>query len=80
VQPADIVGFFDGKGFGEFLPAWSPEDVAAVTEDGKIPRLQRWTERLEQGQVGLDALLNISGLQSFASDQELMDRRIREMV
>lgn len=62
------------------LPDWSEADVAHATADGKIPKLDAWADRLVDGEIGLDALMNLHGLQSFATDQEAMDGRIRGLV
>jgi hypothetical protein len=35
---------------------------------------------LASGQIGLDALMNLSARQSFVTDQTALDDRIRSMV
>jgi transaldolase len=77
-QGPEVAGFLSAAGFPDFLPDWSEADVAQVTTDGKIPAYETWKDRLASGEVGLDALMNISALQSFATDQKAMDDRIRE--
>jgi len=79
ISPEGLCQFFADKGFPGLLPIWSDEDIARITEDGKIPKLERWEGALVQGSVGLDALMNVSGLRSFAVDQKAMDDRILSM-
>ena len=67
-------------GLGGALPEWSEADVARATADGKIPKLDAWTDRLATGEIGLDALMNLHGLRSFATDQKAMDDRIRGLI
>jgi len=64
-------------GFGGVLGNWSDEDVRRARQYGKIPKLTAWRNRLETGDIGLDALMTLSGLESFATDQKAMDDRIR---
>ncbi len=64
----------------DFLPRWSEADVKTATKDGKIPVWATWRSRLESGEIGLDALMNLSALQSFATDQAALDDRIRSVL
>jgi len=75
-----LQAFFIERGFPDLFPQWSEEDIATVQQDGKIPKLEHWTERLATGEVGLDALINLSGLYAFVADQKAMDERIRGMI
>jgi hypothetical protein len=67
-------------GFGDFLPRWSDADLRTIMTDGKIPVYERWKDKLSAGRVGLDSLLNISGLCSFATDQKAFDDRVRSLL
>jgi len=80
ISPEGLCTFFAEHGLRGLLPAWSSADIGAVTEDGKIPSLDRWRDRMVSREVGLDALMNVSGLQSFATDQAAMDERIKPML
>ena len=42
--------------------------------------LNSWKAWLTGGQVGLDALMNLAGLESFAADQHATDQRIRQVL
>ena len=80
LTPEDLQAHFEEVGFGDFLPRWSDEDLRAVVADGKIPVYDRWRDRLSTGHIGMDALINISGLHSFATDQKALDERIKSLV
>ena len=71
---------FTNLGFSDFLPNWSASDMSIVTTDGKIPVFQKWKEKLTLGQVGLDALMNLSAFCSFAKDQKSLDGRIQSQL
>jgi transaldolase len=79
-SPEALCGFFAEEGLPGLLPVWTAEEFQAITGDGKIPKLDRWQERIARRQIGLDALMNVSGLQSFAVDQQAMDERILSML
>jgi len=67
-------------GFGPLLPDWSDAAVAAAAAAGKMPDFSTWRDRLASGEIGLDALMNLHGLHSFAADQRAMDDRIRGLM
>lgn len=76
----DVREYFADHGFADFLPRWSEEDIRTVLADGKIPVYSRWKELLANGEIGMDALMNISAFYSFASDQEALDARIESLI
>jgi transaldolase len=78
--PEDLQAHFEEAGFGDFLPRWSDTDLRTVSADGKIPIYERWKDRLSSGRIGMDALVNISGLYSFATDQKALDDRVRSLL
>ena len=80
LSPADLQTHFEQAGFGDFLPRWSDADLQTIKTDGKIPVYQTWKDKLSSGRLGLDALLNISGLCSFATDQKAFDDRVRSLL
>ncbi len=67
-------------GIADLLPEWTEDELRTISEDGKIPVFETWRESLASGRVGLDALMNISALQSFATDQAALDNRIRSLI
>jgi transaldolase len=76
----ELVRHLIDVGFVGALPAWSDEDVARADADGKIPRFGAWADRIASGEIGLDAVMNLSGLRSFVADQAAMDDRIRGLL
>jgi transaldolase len=50
-------------------------EVAKIKADGKIPKLGDWDKS-----IGVDDLMTQSALQSFATDQEELDNKIRGMI
>ncbi|MGA2139093.1 MAG: transaldolase family protein [Verrucomicrobiia bacterium] len=80
LKPEDLQAHFEKAGFGGFLPRWSNADIQTATKDGKIPVYPTWKDRLTSGKVGLDALMNLSALYSFATDQKALDDRIRSLL
>jgi transaldolase len=79
-SPDDLQTHFERAGFGDFLPRWSQADLRTITTDGKIPVYATWKDQLSAGRIGLDALINISGLCSFATDQKAFDDRVRSLL
>jgi len=77
LTPDGLLDFFEARGCSDVLVRWSEADMATSRKEGKIPRLENWGKRLRAGSIGLDALMNLAGLNSFASDQQAMDERIR---
>ena len=80
LTPEDLQSHFEKAGFGDFLPRWSKADIQTAMKDGKIPAYPTWKDRLASGKVGLDALMNLSALYSFATDQKALDDRIRSLL
>ena len=79
-KPEDLQTHFEKAGLGDFLPRWSEKETQTATKDGKIPVYATWKDRLAAGQIGLDALMNLSALYSFATDQKALDDRIRSLL
>ena len=76
----DLVNLFAAHGCGDVLVRWTDRQVQVSRDEGKIPRLANWRQTLESGIIGLDALMNLAGLNSFAADQAAMDDRVRQML
>ncbi len=76
----DLVEFFADHDCGDIVVPWTDEQIKISTEEGKIPKLVNWKELLESKKVGLDALMNLGGLNSFRMDQKAMDDRVRDVL
>ena len=67
-------------GCGDMFPYLSLKDLDHISEDGKIPKHERWAERIESGELAIDTLLNLAGLASFTNDQAQLDARIKRII
>ena len=76
----DIERHFRRHGSGDLFPEWTPEEVGTILDDGKIPVYDNWARHLEHGSMGLDALMSMSALYSFITDQRALDSRIRSIL
>ena len=80
LTPDELQAHFAHAGFGDFLPRWSDEQIRTAIADGKIPVFSRWRGALASRKVGLDALMNLSALMSFATDEQALDERIGKVT
>jgi len=64
----------------DLFPDLSADEWEQVHEGGKVPQLDRWTNRLAQGDLALDSLMNFAGMSSFIQSQKELDARIREHI
>jgi len=76
----DLVTFFADHNCGDVLPAWTDEQIATSAAEGKIPKLANWADALAAKQIGLDALMNLAGLNAFTADQQAMDDRVAGLL
>lgn len=79
-SPDDLVDFFASRGVKDLFVRWSDEQVATSAEEGKIPSLDNWSTPLADREIGLDALMNLAGLNAFRADQKAMDDRVAEQL
>ncbi len=80
-QTADeIVDRAHDLGAGDLFPKLSDEELAQITDDGKIPKHEIWGHRIKSGELAIDTLLNLAGLASFESDQKELDDRIEKLI
>ena len=78
--PDIIIGFFKGYHCHDVLVKWSSHEIETSTEEGKIPHLENWRHYLAKGCIGLDSVMNLAGLNSFAADQKQMDIHIKGVL
>jgi len=67
-------------GCGDIFPELTVEELRWIKEDGKIPKHSKWAGRIARGELAVDTLLSLSGLASFAKDQENLDKRIKSLI
>jgi transaldolase len=78
--PDDLIEFFKARKCGDILVRWSDSQISVSTKEGKIPKLENWKGALGNKSIGLDSLMNLAGLNSFTTDQQAMDERIRQVL
>ncbi len=78
--PDDLVVFFAEYRCGDVMVRWSDSQIQTSTQEGKIPRIDNWRDALTGRAIGLDSLMNLAGLNSFAVDQKAMDERVRHVL
>ncbi|MCD6395025.1 MAG: transaldolase family protein [Planctomycetes bacterium] len=79
-SPDDLVDFFAEHGCVDIMVRWTPEESAVSAVEGKIPKLSNWHEKLLCRTIGLDSLMNLAGLNSFATDQNEIDQRVIKVL
>ncbi len=81
--PADgteLIARVHEAGCGDMFPYLSDKDLEYISSDGKIPKHERWSKRIENGELAIDTLLNLAGLASFTADQAALDARIARII
>ncbi|MHC4616869.1 MAG: transaldolase family protein [Planctomycetota bacterium] len=78
--PDDMIDFFRDRDCADVLVRWADSEIETSTAEGKIPKLVNWQEALADNSIGLDSLMNLAGLRSFATDQKAMDDRVRQVL
>jgi transaldolase len=78
--PDDLVNFFAEHDLGDLLVGWTDQERSISMAEGKIPKLENWRDALAQRRIGLDSLMNLAGLNSFAADQKEMDQHVLEVL
>jgi transaldolase len=78
--PEDLIDFFKDHKCADVMVHWSDSEIETSTLEGKIPQLEHWRDALADKSIGLDSLMNLAGLRSFATDQKAMDERVREVL
>ncbi len=76
----ELVDRAHALGSGDLFPRLGDADIQVIASDGKIPKQARWSERIARGELAIDTLCTIAGLQSFTADQRALDDRIRRLI
>jgi len=67
-------------GCADMFPDLSDADLDRIARDGKIPDYTFWKKRIDEAEVGIDTLMNLSGLAAFTADQSELDDRVRGII
>jgi len=78
--PSELIEFFINHKCADVLVDWTEPQIATSAKEGKIPKLENWKQALGDKSIGLDSLMNLAGLNSFTTDQQAMDERIRQVL
>ena len=78
--PGDLVEFFGKHKCSDVLVPWNDSQIAISAKEGKIPKIENWNKPLTDKTIGLDSLMNLAGLNSFTTDQQAMDARVRQVL
>ncbi len=77
-EPDDLVEFFKSHNCSDILVPWTDSQIALSAKEGKIPKLENWKNLLADKTIGLDSLMNLAALNSFTTDQQAMDERVKQ--
>ncbi|MFW6389346.1 MAG: transaldolase family protein [Marinilabiliaceae bacterium] len=76
----ELVDHFREEGMTDIFPLMTPMEEHFITEEGKIPRHERWSDFIAKGDTAIDTLLNLAGLAAFAKDQQELDNRVKQIA
>jgi transaldolase len=76
----ELVRIAHEEGCQDIFPVLYREEKEAIAADGKIPVFSRWEQKIKDEKIAPDTLLNLAGLASFKSDQEMLDQRILSII
>jgi transaldolase len=76
----ELIDRMHQAGCSDMFPYLSDSDLNYISSDGKIPKHERWADRLATGELAIDTLLNLAGLASFSNDQAQLDERIERIL
>ncbi|MCU4164303.1 transaldolase family protein [Carboxylicivirga caseinilyticus] len=76
----ELIEYAYERGCHDIFPILTKEEHEFLRSDGKIPVHERWADKIRDGEVGIDSLLNLAGLYSFEKDQADLDNRIKSFL
>jgi transaldolase len=76
----ELINIAHNEGCGDMFPLLNREEKKLIEDDGKIPVFSRWAQKIKEGKLAPDTLLNLAGLASFAADQAKLDQRILSII
>jgi transaldolase len=77
---SELIHIAHEEGCEDMFPSLTKEEKSFIVSDGKIPVHARWEKKIIEGKIAPDTLLTLAGLASFTADQEMLDRRIRNII
>lgn len=76
----ELIEYTHQHGCHDLFPQLTAEEHGWLKADGKIPKHERWAQKIKDGDIGIDSLLNLAGLYSFEKDQSELDKRIESLL
>jgi transaldolase len=76
----ELIRIAHEEGCEDMFPYMTKEERGYIASDGKIPVYSRWAQKISDRKIAPDTLLTLAGLASFASDQAMLDARIRNII
>ncbi len=77
---AELVEIARQEGCEDMFPYMTKTEKEILASDGKIPVYSRWENKIREGKIAPDTLLNLAGLASFTADQKALDERILGII
>jgi transaldolase len=76
----ELIRIAQEEGCHDMFPFLNREEKEALAGDGKIPVFSRWEQKIKEGKIAPDTLLNLAGLASFKTAQDMLDQRILGII
>ncbi|WP_010663443.1 transaldolase family protein [Marinilabilia salmonicolor] len=76
----ELVDILREEGITDIFPHLTPIEELFITDDGKIPRHDRWASLISRGETAIDTLLTLAGVAAFTKDQKALDERVKKLV
>lgn len=80
VSGAELTRIAFEEGCEDMFPTLTHEEKRILADDGKIPVLSKWMQKIQNGKIAPDTLLTLAGLASFSRDQTMLDQRIMGII
>jgi transaldolase len=80
VSGAELIQIAQEEGCEDMFPLLTKDEKSFLSSDGKIPKYSRWEKKISEGRIAPDTLLTLAGLESFTSDQKMLDERISGII
>ena len=76
----ELVDILRESGIPDIFPHLTPIEELFITDDGKIPRHDRWAGIISRGETAIDTLLTLAGVAAFTKDQKALDERVKKLI
>jgi transaldolase len=80
VSGTELIHIAQEEGCEDMFPLLTKDEKSFISLDGKIPKYSRWEKKIREGRIAPDTLLTLAGIESFTSDQKMLDERISGII